>query len=87
MGDYILGAFRTRLANCDQVKNIRGKGLMIGIELNLEANHLRQRALEKGLLLNVTQGNVIRLLPPLIINAEQGELIVDVVCALVEDIT
>jgi len=87
MGDYILGAFRTRLANCDRVKNIRGKGLMIGIELNLEANHLRQRALEKGLLLNVTQGNVIRLLPPLIINAEQGELIVDVVCALVEDIT
>jgi acetylornithine/N-succinyldiaminopimelate aminotransferase len=87
MGDYILGAFRTRLANCDRVKNIRGKGLMIGIELKHEANHLRQRALEKGLLLNVTQGNVIRLLPPLIINAEQGERIVDVVCALVEDIT
>lgn len=86
MGDYMLGAFRARLANHDRVKNIRGMGLMIGIELTHEASQLQQRALEKGLLLNVTQGNVIRLLPPLIINAEQGELIVDVVCALVEDI-
>jgi acetylornithine/N-succinyldiaminopimelate aminotransferase len=59
---------------------------MIGIELNYEANHLRQLALEKGLLLNVTQDKVVRLLPPLIINAEQAERIVDVVCLLVEDI-
>jgi acetylornithine aminotransferase len=60
---------------------------MIGIELNHDANHLRQLALEKGVLLNVTQDKVIRLLPPLIIDREQAGRIVDVVCDLVEDIS
>jgi acetylornithine/N-succinyldiaminopimelate aminotransferase len=87
MGDYMLGAFRSRLGADDRVKDIRGKGLMIGIELNHEVNHLRQLALEKGLLLNITQDKVVRMLPPLIINAEQAEQIVDVVCLLVEDIS
>ncbi len=86
-GDFMLGAFRSRLEDDPRVKDIRGKGLMIGIELNHDANHLRQLALEKGVLLNVTQDKVIRLLPPLIIDREQAEQIVDVVCDLVEDIS
>jgi acetylornithine/N-succinyldiaminopimelate aminotransferase len=86
-GDSILSAFRSRLADDPRVNEIRGRGLMIGIELNQDANQLRQLALEKGVLLNVTQDRVIRLLPPLIIDAEQAGRIVDVVCALVEDIS
>ena len=86
-GDSMLGAFRSRLADDPRVNEIRGRGLMIGIELNQDANHLRKRALEKGVLLNVTQDRVIRLLPPLIIDAEQAGQIVDVVCSLVEDIS
>jgi acetylornithine aminotransferase len=81
----MLGSLRSRLKDDPRVKDIRGKGLMIGIELNHEANRLRQLALEKGVLLNVTQDRVIRLLPPLIIDAEQAARIVDVVCALVEE--
>ncbi len=84
-GDCMMDAFRTRLDGNPRVKEIRGKGLMIGVELGQDANHLRQRALERGVLLNVTQDRVIRLLPPLIIDREQAEHIVDVVCALVEE--
>lgn len=84
-GDRMMDAFRTRLEGNPRVKDIRGKGLMIGVELGQDANHLRQRALEKGVLLNVTQDRVIRLLPPLIIDREQAGQIVDVVCALVEE--
>jgi acetylornithine aminotransferase len=86
-GDYMLEAFRSRLADDPRVNEIRGRGLMIGIELNQDANHLRQLALEQGVLLNVTQDRVIRLLPPLIIDEEQAGRIVDVVCNLVEDIS
>jgi len=86
-GERMLDAFRSRLEADPRVRDIRGRGLMIGIELNQEANHLKQLALEKGVLLNVTQDSVIRLLPPLIIDAEQAGLIVDVVCSLIEDIS
>jgi len=87
MGDYMLGALRSRLAEDPRVSEIRGRGLMIGIELNQDANHLRQLALEKGVLLNVTQDKVIRLLPPLIIDREQAGRIADVVCDLVENLS
>lgn len=85
-GDSMLSEFRSRLGNDPRVKDIRGRGLMIGIELNHEANPLRQLALEKGVLLNVTRDRVIRLLPPLIIDAEQAARIVEVVCELVEEV-
>ena len=84
-GDYILNAFRERLGNNGQVKDVRGRGLMIGVELNQDANHLRQLALDQGVLLNVTRDSVIRLLPPLIIDEDQAGQIVDVVCSLVEN--
>jgi acetylornithine aminotransferase len=58
---------------------------MIGIELEVEANALKTRAMERGVLLNITQNRVIRLLPPLIIDDEQADEITDVVCTLVEE--
>jgi acetylornithine aminotransferase len=87
LGEHMLDALHSRLGSDPRVRDIRGKGLMIGIELNHDANHLRQRALEKGVLLNVTQDKVIRLLPPLIIDAEQADQIVETVCALVEEVS
>jgi acetylornithine aminotransferase len=59
---------------------------MIGIELDRDANALKQAALERGVLINVTQDRVIRLLPPLIIDAEQAAEIVEVVCSLIEEL-
>ncbi len=84
VGERIFGAFRTRLKDNPSVKDIRGRGLMIGIELNRDVNHLKTVALDQGLLLNVTQNKVIRLLPPLIIDEDQADQIVDMVCTLIE---
>lgn len=76
MGDLIRDGFAARLAGVPGVKEIRGKGLMIGIELAFPCGELVNRALEQGLLINVTADNVIRLLPPLNFTREEAELLV-----------
>ncbi len=86
MGERMFGAFRTRLQDKPGVKDIRGRGLMIGIELDRDVNRLKTVALDQGLLLNVTRNNVIRLLPPLIIDEAQADQIVDMVCKLIESL-
>lgn len=83
-GEHIFQALRTRLKDDPRVQDIRGRGLMIGIELDRDVNQLKFDALDKGVLLNITRNKVIRLLPPLIIDREQADQIVDTVCSLVE---
>lgn len=75
LGDWLLQGFRDQLGDKDIIRDIRGQGLMIGIELSQPCAELVNRAREKGLLINVTAGNVIRLLPPLIINQAQAEIL------------
>jgi acetylornithine aminotransferase len=58
---------------------------MIGIELDRPCGELVSQALAEGLLINVTAGNVIRLLPPLILQDEEATRIVDGVSSLVQD--
>jgi acetylornithine aminotransferase len=82
-GGAMLEQFGTRLAANPRVVDVRGRGLMIGIELDREAGYLKQAALDRGVLLNVTRERVIRLLPPLIIDDAQAEEIVEVVCDLI----
>ena len=84
IGEYMLEKFSDRLGHLNLVRDIRGKGLMIGIELEHPCTELVQKALEKGLLINVTADSVIRLLPPLIINQDEAEQICDIVCDLIE---
>lgn len=86
-GDYFLTRFKEKLEPLASVNEVRGKGLMIGIELNYDCAELVKRALEKHLLINVTASKVIRLLPPLIINQEQADTIIDTVCELVTNST
>ena len=83
MGDYLLQQFRTRLAGENAVKDIRGKGLMLGIELNAPCTELVQRAFERHLLINVTADTVIRMLPPLIINQEEADQLCETLCDLI----
>jgi acetylornithine aminotransferase len=85
IGEGMLAAFRERLAGDTGIRDIRGRGLMIGIELDRAAAPLRMAAYERGVLINVTQEKVVRLLPPLIIDREQSELIVDTVCRVIEE--
>jgi acetylornithine/N-succinyldiaminopimelate aminotransferase len=86
LGKRIQDRFRAKLAGLNCVKDIRGTGLMIGVELDAPCPELTAKAKGKGLLINVTSGNVIRLLPPLVISDEEADQIVDIVCELIEEI-
>jgi len=83
MGERLLQGLRTRLAGIPGVVEVRGRGLMVGVELREPCGHLVQAALEQGLLINVTADNVIRLLPPLVIQAAEVDQIVDTLATLI----
>ena len=78
MGDYFQNKLKEKIARKKTVKEIRGKGLMIGIELVNECINLAETALKSGLIINVTQDNIIRMLPPLIINRTQIDDIISI---------
>ena len=86
LGDRILGGFNKTLTGNNRVKEIRGKGLMLAIELNEDAPNLVHDALEAGILINVAQGNVVRLLPPLTLTDEEADSIVESVSNLISDL-
>jgi acetylornithine aminotransferase len=84
-GQAMLEQFRDRLHGVAGVLDVRGLGLMLGIELDRPCTALVGRALDQGLLINVTAERVIRLLPPLILNDKQASMIVDQVSTLVRE--
>ncbi|MGE5522136.1 MAG: aminotransferase class III-fold pyridoxal phosphate-dependent enzyme, partial [Rhodospirillaceae bacterium] len=67
------------------VKQVRGQGLMIGIELNQPCGEIVSRALEAGLLVNVTADTVVRLLPPLIYTREHAAMLVERLVPLITE--
>jgi len=83
IGNYLLQGFSQQLEGHEKVSNIRGKGLMIGVELTQPCPELVAAAADKGLLLNVTAGNTIRLLPPLITTEADADQMIDIVCQLI----
>ncbi len=85
LGSSILAGLTDQLESLDALVDTRGQGLMIGIELQQACGPLVDSAREAGLLINVTAGNVIRLLPPLIIDEQQAQQIVDTLCPLIKD--
>ena len=83
LGERILNGLRQRLGGLPGVIEIRGRGLMIGIQLDRPCGELVSRALEAGLLLNVTAADVVRLLPPLVISDDDAEHLSAAVSGLV----
>ena len=84
-GERLLARLRVELAEHPQVLAIRGQGLMIGIELASPYRDLALRAAqEHGLLINVTRGKIIRLLPPLTLDAKEVEMIVRAITRLLD---
>lgn len=77
LGAKMLAAFKHGLSHSEDVAAVRGKGLMLGIELSRECSKIVRMALKSGLLINVTANNVIRILPPLIIDEILAERIVE----------
>jgi acetylornithine aminotransferase len=84
LGEKMLQEFRAELADQPGVADIRGKGLLLGIQLNKDCGELVKQALAEKLLINVTAGNVVRLLPPYIISDREAEKIVTTVSRLIK---
>ena len=84
MGEVIMGALRRELAGVAGVKEVRGMGLMIGIELDRPCGEITRSALAAGLVTNVTADKVIRLLPALVIKEEEARQLVSILAPLVK---
>jgi acetylornithine aminotransferase len=82
-GELIQGGLARELAGLSGVKEIRGEGLMIGVELDRPCGDIVKRALAAGLVTNVTAERVIRLLPPLVIKEEEAKQLVALLAPLV----
>lgn len=85
IGDYLKHGLQNALATCLGVKEVRGKGLMIGIELDTQCSELRDAARAEGLIINVAGGNVIRLVPPLVLSQSEADMIILVVNKVVRE--
>ena len=83
VGKHLTDALQRELGSVKGVKEIRGQGLMIGMELDRPCGVILTRAMEAGLLLSVTADTVVRLLPPLIFTAEQADDLVAILAPLV----
>ncbi len=83
IGEFINSGMRAALASHAGVREIRNKGLMIGIELDIECSELVKLALADGLLINVTADNVVRLLPPLIMQRAEAQQVITQLGALI----
>jgi acetylornithine aminotransferase len=85
LGETIRAGFREALAGVAAVTDIRGDGLMIGIELDRNCGELVQHALAAGLLINVTADKVVRLLPPLIFSDSEARELVAILSRLIRE--
>ena len=86
MGSRLLEMFTASLNGCEQIAAIRGKGMMIGIELKKDCPTLVQQAAAQKLLINVTAGKVIRLLPPLNLSNQDADHLVAVLSGLIRQL-
>ena len=85
LGHFIQQGLVTALQGVHGVKEVRGQGLMIGIELDRPCGDLVKLALAQGLLINVTADSVIRLLPPLIMTQAEAQQMLDILCPLIKE--
>jgi len=85
VGLHLQTKLLTALLGQPGVKQIRGQGLMIGIELNKPCGVITQRAADAGLLLSVTADSVIRLVPPLIMTVSEADEVAAILLPLIHD--
>ena len=84
VGSHLKARLEKGLAGAKGVKEIRGQGLMLGIELDKPCGVLTQRAAEAGLLISVTADSVIRMVPPLIMTQAEADQVADILLPLVK---
>ncbi len=84
VGAHLKEALERALAGNPGLKEIRGQGLMIGVELARPCSALTQRAADAGLLISVTADSVIRLVPPLIMTSVEADEVVTILVPLIQ---
>ena len=85
IGNIIMQGLEAELGDVTHVKEIRGCGCMIGIELTKPCKSLYTEALKQGLIINVTAESVIRLLPPMIMTDQEAHQVVSILAPLIKD--
>jgi len=85
-GAYLRERLRATVGERPEVKEIRGRGLMVGIEVDADVADLPQRALDHGLLVNVTAERVIRLVPPLILTQAEADRLAELLDYLLGEV-
>jgi len=83
LGERIVNGLKQNLSSLPHVVDIRGKGLLIAVELDSPCKELAQQGLDLGIVINVANESRIRLLPPLILSDDEADMIVDKVSQLV----
>jgi predicted acetylornithine/succinylornithine family transaminase len=76
MGDYFISELEEIKKKFPFVKEVRGKGLILGVELKIDGSSMVKEMLKKKILINCTMGNVLRFLPPLIVTKEEVDRVV-----------
>jgi acetylornithine/succinyldiaminopimelate/putrescine aminotransferase len=77
VGSYFLSRLEEMKKKFAFIKEVRGKGLILGIELKMEGGSIVKEMLQRGILINCTMGNVLRFLPPLIVTKEEVDQVVE----------
>jgi len=83
VGAFIVDTLKRELAGLAGVKDVRGQGLLVGIELDRPCGDLVKIALAEKLLINVTSDNVVRLIPPLVMTQAEASLLIDKLAGLI----
>ena len=77
VGSYFLSRLEEIEKTFSFVQEVRGKGLILGMELKMEGSSIVKEMMQRGFLINCTMGNVLRFLPPLIVTKEEVDLVVE----------
>ncbi len=85
-GAYFMKEMCERAEGLDAIKEVRGRGLMIGVELTFEGRPVVNAMLERGVIGNCASGNVMRVVPPLIIQKEELDTIIEVLIESIKEI-
>jgi acetylornithine aminotransferase len=86
VGAHLRASLTRELGSLPGFKEVRGRGLMLGIELDRPCGALVNRAADSGLLISVTADSVIRIVPPLTMTIEEADEVVAILCPLVQQL-
>ena len=87
MGEYLVGELERLKEKYDFITEVRGIGLMVGMELSVPAGDIVVKGLERGMLLNVAQDRVLRFVPPLVVTKQEVNAMIAVLDGILEEMT